>query len=249
VLVPAGGAIDPACEQGLQELERRGYQVRRLSGFSAIDFGRCVIASDALRAGFEDFMWIDSDVVFHPDDVERLRSHSLPLVCGIYSKKRCPEFACDFLPGTKSITFGKNGGLVQIRYVGFGFMLTKREIYPTMQAHLELPVCNQRFGSTIVPWFMPMVVPDGHGLWYLSEDYAFCERARKCGISIMADTRIRLYHVGSHGYSWEDPGHQITRYESYIHHFPIPAALENPTPVQSPLTDLVFVKKGSPPLL
>ena len=32
-------------------------------------------------------MWIDSDVVFYTDDLERLRAHKLPLVCGIYAKK------------------------------------------------------------------------------------------------------------------------------------------------------------------
>ena len=58
-----------------------------LRGFSAIDFGRCVIASEALRSGFEELMWIDSDVVFYTDDLERLRAHKLPLVCGIYAKK------------------------------------------------------------------------------------------------------------------------------------------------------------------
>ena len=205
ILVPTSGAIDSGCEQGLQELERCGYSVRRIGGFSAIDFGRCVIASEALRSGFEELMWIDADVVFHPDDIDRLRDHPFPLVCGIYAKKGRREFACDFLPGTQSLVFGKNGGLLEIRYAGFGFMLTRCDVYDTLRSHLSLPECNQRFGPPIVPWFMPLLVPDGTGLWYLAEDYAFCERARQSGIRIMANTRIRLYHVGSHGYSWEDP--------------------------------------------
>ena len=71
-----------------------------------------------------------------------------------------------------------------------------------------------RFGPPIVPWFMPLLVPDAEGLCYLAEDYAFCERARLSGLHIMADTRIRLYHVGSHGYSREDPGHEIPQWRS-----------------------------------
>ena len=39
-------------------------------------------------------------------DVEKLRRHDKPLVCGIYAKKSRPEFACDFLPGTPKISFG-----------------------------------------------------------------------------------------------------------------------------------------------
>jgi GT2 family glycosyltransferase len=38
------------------------------------------------------------------------------------------------------------------------------------------------------------------GPWYLAEDYAFCERARQCGFKIMADTTIRLWHIGEYAY-------------------------------------------------
>jgi len=245
VLVPTSGVIDSGCEQGLQELERRGYSVRRISGFSAIDFGRYVIASEALRSGFEELMWIDADVVFHPDDIDRLRAQQLPLVCGIYSKKGRREYACVFQPGTESVVFGKNGGLLEIRYAGSGFLLTRREVYDTLRTRLGLPECNQRFGPPIVPWFLPMLVPDGDGRWYLAEDFAFCERARQCGLRIMADTRIRLYHVGSHGYSWEDPGHEIPRYASYTHHF-TPAAPLRPAAEHSPSTPPAPVAAPAP---
>lgn len=204
VLVPFTSLIDPMCEQGLHALERKGYTVRRVQGFSAIDFGRSVLASNALREGFDEIMWVDSDIVFHPSDVERLREHNLPIVCGLYSKKGKKEFACDFLPGTPSMTFGKDGGLHEIRYAGFGFVLTRRSLYDTVKERCELKECNQRFGPAIVPWFLPEVVKDGAGSWYLSEDYAFCERVRRAGVKIMADTTIKLLHIGNYGYSWDD---------------------------------------------
>ena len=40
VLVPVGGTIDPDCEKGLRELERRGYPVWRVRGYAAIDAAR-----------------------------------------------------------------------------------------------------------------------------------------------------------------------------------------------------------------
>ena len=204
VLVPVGGVIDPHCEQALHGLERRGYTVRRVQGFSAIDYGRCVLACEALAKGYDEMMWIDSDVVFHPDNVERLRQHDKPLVCGVYAKKSRPEFACDFLPGTPKISFGADGGLHEIRYGGFGFVHVRRAVFETIRENLKLPECNKRFGKAIYPYFLPMLVADGRGTWYLPEDYAFCERARQCGFKILADTTIRLWHVGSYGYTWED---------------------------------------------
>ncbi|HTU92002.1 MAG TPA: hypothetical protein VMF69_18105 [Gemmataceae bacterium] len=79
VLVPVGGGIDPGCDEGLCELERRGYAVRRVRGYSAIDAARNQMASDALSQGYAELMWIDADVVFDPDDVDKLRRHELPL--------------------------------------------------------------------------------------------------------------------------------------------------------------------------
>ena len=74
VLVPFSGFIHPGCERALQELERRGYPVRRVGGYAAIDQGRNQMATDALIDGFDETMWIDSDVEFHPDAVDQLRA-------------------------------------------------------------------------------------------------------------------------------------------------------------------------------
>jgi hypothetical protein len=206
VLVPVGGTIEPDCERGLHELERRGYQVRRAFGYSAIDFGRSVLASQAIRDGFEEMMWIDSDVGFNPNDVDKLRGRDLPLCCGLYPKKDAKSFACHFLPGTEKMVFGRGGGLNEVLYCGFGFVHTRKEIYERIKERIGLPDCNQRFGTAITPWFLPDIVPDGAGWWYLAEDYAFCHRARKCGYHITADTTIRLTHVGRHSYCWESFG-------------------------------------------
>jgi hypothetical protein len=220
VLVPVGGAIDPGCDDGLKELERRGYVVRRVRGYSQIDAARSQMATDALAQGFDELLWIDSDVVFDPDDVERLRGHGLSLVCGIYAKKSRREFACHFLPGTRQVQLGPDGGVIEILYCGFGFTLTRRDLYETMRRELRLPACNQRFGSLLVPYFAPFAVKDGEGFWYLGEDYAFCERARQCGTRVMADMTIRLWHVGAYRFSWEDAGSDKERFLHYTFHLP-----------------------------
>jgi hypothetical protein len=254
VLVPVGGAIEPACESSLAELERRGYPVWRVRGYSAIDQGRNQMATDALAAGFAETMWIDSDVGFSPDDVDRLRCLELPLVCAIYPKKGKRELAVHVLPGTKQITFGQAGGLMELRYAATGFLLVRRDVYEAMQADLRLPVCNLHFGQAMVPFFQPLVVgdaeppvgafepsrgalPDNEAIrntqvfpppepaeagpaspWYLAEDFAFCERARRCGFKIWADTRVRLTHIGSFAYTWEQAGADPQRYATYTYH-------------------------------
>lgn len=206
VLVPHTGSIQPECDDALKELERRGYPVRRAGGFSAIDQGRNQLATDALNDGFKETLWIDSDIGFHPDSVERLRSHGLPIACGIYPKKGPQGLACHVGPGKAAILFGRRGGLVEITYAGAGFLHVRRDVYFTIQGQLGLPVCNEGFGRPMIPFFQPLVRPHENGHWYLAEDFAFCERARQCGYVIRADTTIRLWHIGSYRYGWEDAG-------------------------------------------
>jgi hypothetical protein len=224
VLVPIGGSVVPACEEALAELERRGYQVRRVRGYSAIDQGRNQMATDAMADGFDETMWIDSDVGFDPDDIERLRQHNVPIVCGIYPQKGRRVLACHVLAGTEKLIFGDEGGLTEILYAGTGFLLVRREAYETIQRELQLPLCNERFGGRpMVPYFQPMSHPETvesevSGHWYLAEDFAFCQRARQAGFTICADTRVRLMHYGNYGYSWEDAGMELQRYRTFHFH-------------------------------
>lgn len=215
VLVPFGGFIHQECEVALKELERRGYRVHRVPGYAAIDQGRNQIATDALANNYDETLWIDSDIGFHPDDVEKLRRHNLPIVCGIYPQKAKRAFACEFLPETKRVTFGGEGGLLEILYAGAGFLLVRREVYSKIQKKLKLPVCNEHLGRPMIPYFEPMVRAYDGGHWYLAEDFSFCERVRQSGFKVHADTSIRLWHIGNHPYGWEDAGLEKPRYDSF----------------------------------
>jgi hypothetical protein len=217
VLVPTfDGKVEPACEARLRDLEHDGVEVRRVGGHAAIDFARSAIATRALADGFDELLWIDADIVFNPQDIARLRSSGEALVAGVYPKKGRRELALHARPGTTSLTFGPQGGLVEVLYVGTGFMYTRRRLYEAMAA--ELPICNEQFGEAVVPYFIPFVVATDKGPWYLGEDYAFCERARRAGHKVMVDTRVRLLHIGAYPYGWEDAGRDVARAESYTLH-------------------------------
>jgi len=217
ILVPFATSITPPCERALEELERRGYPVRRVGGYAAIDQGRNQMATDALLDGYEETMWIDADVDFHPNAIDQLRSHRLPIVCGIYPQKGKRALASHVMPGAPKMVFGKDGGLVEILYAGAGFLLVRREAYMAIQQ--RLPMCNERFKIPLIPFFHPMLHQCEDGHWYLAEDYAFCERARQCGFKIMADTTIRLWHIGNHAYGWEDAGMERERFDTFVLNF------------------------------
>lgn len=205
VCVPVATSIENQCERCLIELEHRGYHVQRIFGCSAIDVARSGIATEGLERGYKEFMWVDSDICFNPDDVEKLRSHNLPFVCGSYPQKGSGKITTTFLKDDK-IGFGKVGKLYQIRCAGFGFNLVKREVFEKVEAFHKLPTCNANTESPIVPYFIPMIhVEDGY-YRYWAEDQAFCQRVKDAGIEMWCDTSIVLWHIGKYGYSVKDLG-------------------------------------------
>ncbi len=206
VLVPVKGPIEPKTQDALGALVERGYPVQLLRDGSQIDLARSWLASCALRKDYKETLWIDADVVFDPDDVEKLRGRDLPFVAGLYVRKAGDHsFACKFLPTTGGITLGQLGGPMEICWAGMGFTLIRREVYEAIGK--TLPVCGGGYeGREVTPYFIPMLYPDGDKFTYLSEDYSFCERAKQAGFKIMADTSIKLGHVGSKMYTWDDIG-------------------------------------------
>jgi len=97
--------------QALYQLEKQGYTVWRVYGCSAIDQARSQMATDALAAGFEELMWIDSDIRF---PVASINMNSCPRYAHrlrVYPKKGSRELVVHLKPETKSLVFGEGGAL------------------------------------------------------------------------------------------------------------------------------------------
>lgn len=207
VLVPVASRLEPETEDCLRKLVDLGYPVRLLNGCSQVDLARSVLASAAVDDGFPETMWIDSDITFDPADVERLREHKRPITAGLYVKKGKAEFAGKFR-SEGHIVIGKGGGLLEMEFVGMGFTHIRREVYDKIKRELGLPKCGGGYDPKrlIVPYFIPMIAPDGAGgFCYLSEDYSFFNRARTVGFPCWVDTRIRLGHGnGPYKRTWDD---------------------------------------------
>lgn len=218
ILMPVNSAMEWATEMTLLELMQQGYGIHKIYGCANVDIARSQLVSDALAMGFEEIFWIDSDIGFKVEDFERLRSHDLPLVCGLYPKKlKEGGLAAILEDDTKELVFGENGGLVEIRWAGTGFLYTKRCVYDDIKAKLNLPDCVIGKKGTISPFFMPFTIPcpsvnGGKTHLYLGDDTSFCERARQVGYKVYADTTIRLDHIGKYRYSWEDIAGTRERY-------------------------------------
>ena len=217
ILVPVGHHIEPECESALQELERRGYAVRRVHGFAAIDQARNHLASARWQKALKKPFGLMPTLPFIPIRLTRFADTGCRSRA-VSTRKRATGLAIHVLPGTDLLQFGEQGGLTEIQYAATGFLHVRREVYSTVQHQLNLPTCNDIFGIPTLPFFQPLIRPHLNGHWYLAEDFAFSERVRQCGFRVFADTSIRLWHLGRYGYSWEDAGGEFPRFDSYSFH-------------------------------
>lgn len=217
VLVPHLNGIESACEQGLKELEMAGVRVVRRVGSSQIDLARNEMLSEALHDGFESMLFIDADIGFEAADALRLLDHHEPVVSGVYAKKGPREVASAFADGVKQLVFGpESPGLYPLRYAATGFLRIKANVLRMMIDKLKLPLCNTCWGRGFWPFFHTVIVRHGEGDYhYLGEDWSFSHRLAQIGITPMADTSFRLYHIGPFGYSWEEAGSERQRFRTY----------------------------------
>ncbi|MEY3175533.1 MAG: hypothetical protein RLZZ436_3447 [Planctomycetota bacterium] len=215
ILVPCSSHVHHQTEAALRQLEDLGYPVRRRYGVSLLDQARSSMATQAIMEGFEETLWIDADMVFDVGAVEQIRFHHHPIVAGLYSKRGGRALTSVFSKAIGEVILGEHGSLVELQYAATGFLRIRRDAYITISQRLALPVCNEMFGnSPVIPFFEPMTIEHEESHWSLGEDYSFSERARRAGLTILADTTLRLWHVGDYCYGWEDVGTAVPRSNS-----------------------------------
>jgi hypothetical protein len=213
VLVPTQRYIEPECDHKLRELEHSGLAIIRMTGCSAIDQGRSELVSNAYRDGYDAFMFIDSDIEFIPEHVFEFLSRPELIVGAVYSQKKYGVINADFPQEVEMIHFGDSGMNYEIKHIACGFLKIHRKAVERVIEHHDLPLCTYG-GKPMWPLFCPMWDREDNGEWcYYGEDYSFCRRARDAGIPIVADTRVRVAHVGAYGYQWEEAGgSKVQRY-------------------------------------
>lgn len=151
------------------------------------------------KLDYDKIMWIDSDIIFKPDDFFRLLKHDKPIVSGLYYKMNGPtinhtplEFACakkNNNSSADSLTLNDIEGkkeLIEVRGNGMGFMMVNKGVFETIN----------------YPWFEPRkIYYEKSGVEdaaaFYSEDINFQLKAKKCGIKSFVDPNIIVGHEKS----------------------------------------------------
>ncbi|MFH1958505.1 MAG: hypothetical protein ABIJ15_08540 [bacterium] len=142
------------------------------------------------KIDYDYLMWVDSDIIFTPEQFQRLINYDKDIISGIYTMDGGRQFATvrnwdeEFFKKNGSFQFltpadieGKKE-LMEVSYTGFGFLLIKRGV----------------FESITYPWFRPIEKKIGNMVDFTTEDVAFCLRAKETGFKIWIDPQVRVGH-------------------------------------------------------
>lgn len=119
-------------------LDKEGikFKIEAPTGVSVVQWARSSVAEAFLKSDFTHLFWIDSDIVWSPEDFFRLLGFGavMDVVCATYPFKKLP---ISFLvnPAGEPGKLEVNGfGLVKVVSLGLGFTLMKREVMEKVAA-------------------------------------------------------------------------------------------------------------------
>lgn len=177
-----------------------------IDGDSLVNRARNSCAEQFLNGPHTHLVFIDTDIEFIPEDVDKIAAHlrrGVSIVSGLYPKKQdVLEWVCNGIEGEKP----DEHGLTKIRYAGTGFLAIAREVFIDLMAG----PCRDRWSWSDngqgerrrIYDFFPVgnfEYPDGNRR-FLSEDWYFCELAAQAGHPVYVDESIKTRHIGKKTY-------------------------------------------------
>ena len=162
------------------------------------------------------FMSIDSDIeiinAYSTNNIfSKLAAHNVDFVGGLYPLKRegrvCSSITADY----KNTNLPFDSGLIEMRWLSSGCWCLKRSAVEKMVAaypELAYDGDDNMSNKKVYGLYIPMIEHIEHGNIsfdkYLSEDWSFCNRWKKIGGKIYADTSVVLKHIGKKQYALWD---------------------------------------------
>ena len=193
----------------LMQASSRGHQVMISQQYSSVvHFARAkCMGGDVLKGPdqkpfqgtveYDVMMWIDSDIVFKPDDFFALLESPHDVTAGMYMMEDLQHFATvkewdeDFFAKNGTFKFMKPEDIVRVgeadspsssylpvAYTGMGWMMIRKGVVETIK----------------YPWFHSDLQTVGSLVDMNSEDVSFCRALQTAGHTIHVDTKVRVGH-------------------------------------------------------
>ena len=154
---------------------------------------RNIFSSGAIDNGYDRVLWLDSDMRFDPDLLDRLSADmdenpDRKVISALYFKRKTPTSPVIY----KKLEYGR---------------ADDNTIKPTVETYHDypkealFPVAGCGFGAVLTSVDILRDVWDAFGppfdpMTHMGEDLAFCWRVNQIGEQIYCDSRVKCGHVG-----------------------------------------------------
>lgn len=218
----AQGQLTQAQHEMLQKLESENLidfeiGLYTLSNESLLSRGRNHIAAVAIRQGWDKLFFIDADSKWTFRQFYDIVTAPFEFVAGACPLKILP-ISLNFLPYQDDENYyedrirsmdsllkmreGHKDKFISVPFVGTAFMCISRKVLlACAESSDEYQYPNPQTGFMHTHWNM-FDTRTMHNK-FMSEDWSFCERARRLGFDLKLNTDVVISHVGSMMYSPE----------------------------------------------
>jgi glycosyltransferase involved in cell wall biosynthesis len=148
---------------------------------------RNLIVEGAIDMGAEWLLFLDSDMTFPRETLQRLMSWNKDIVCASYVKKKPPYHTVGSLASRPTDRVGDTAmvsanGLYEMEKIGLGVCLIKMSVFKKMQK----------------PWFHYEYKPGSNVM--TGEDILWCHEVRKLGFKVWIDAALSMHvgHIGNY---------------------------------------------------
>lgn len=192
IAVPAHEMIHARFAESLMNLEKPAGTGFAMITNTLIYTARNLIAYEAVKAGFDQVLWLDSDMIIPSDALIRLSddmTDGRELVSALYFTRKDPFVPCIHSDITWEI---KSDGWVN----------TSGDIYKDYPRDQVFEIAGCGFGCVMTSAALLKKMIDKYGapfypLMGMGEDTSFCFRAGKDGVKMYCDSRVKVGHIGS----------------------------------------------------
>lgn len=126
--------------------------------------------------------FLDADMIFEPDYIQRLIDHNLDIVGANYSEKKLPLSSTIKINGEHVLMIDHPDKPFKVDGLGSGFMLVKMSVFNKLKP----------------PYFYAPMGEDIND--FTTEDYYFCQQAKKAGFDAWCDPSLKVRHMGDYLY-------------------------------------------------
>ena len=184
IATPTRGQIEASTASDIVQLVKRFPDADWALGFGTIlSNNRTLLIHAAVKAKASHILFIDSDMRFPPDALERLLSHKKDIVGVNYRQRTNDQYTAR--KDGNFISSRERTGTEEVDTIGFGMVLIDICIFTSSLRPMPSDCFAMNFDPSL-------------GL-FAGEDVNFCNEARKLGYKIFVDHDLskEIKHIGS----------------------------------------------------